>query len=388
VLAENGIRYETDQDKANIFANLLSHTFTNTQPTEPKTLRLVENEINKLNTNNGQEFPMFQFNEAKSILLSLNVNKAAGEDAIQNTLLKKLPNKFIPILVHLANCSVKTATLPQEWKEAVVTMIPKKDGYSPNPTLYRPISLTSCIGKFVERLIKIRLTSFLEEKKILVVQQSGFRTNRSTHDNLIFLTQKAIEQINRSKKLIAFFFDIEKAFDKVWHKAVLGKMARLNIPVYLINWVKAFLSNRSFKVKVNNSYSAEFPILAGVPQGSAISPVLFSIFINDMPLMDNLNLAYSLLFADDLVSFFCFDREGKLKSKVENYLKSIEKWVTKWRLKMAASKCCYTVFASMPYQLNFKPKLFGVAIPNDKNPKFLGVKFDERLTFSTHIALK
>jgi hypothetical protein len=186
--------------------------------------------------------------------------------------------------------------------------------------------------------------------------------------------------------LIAFFFDIEKAFDKVWHKAILAKMISMGIPIYLINWIKAFLSNRSFKVKVNGQYSSEYPILAGVPQGSAISPLLFSIFINDMPINNKINIAYSLLFADDLVSLFCFDKEGKLKSMVEKYLKSIENWVNKWRLKMAANKCSYTVFASKTYHLNLKPKLFGVDIPNDKNPKFLGVKFDERLTFSQHIA--
>lgn len=106
------------------------------------------------------------------------------------------------------------------------------------------------------------------------------------------------------------------------------------------------------------------------PQGSAISPLLFSIFINDMPMNNKINYAYSLLFADDLTSFFCFDKEGKLKNMVENYLKSIEKWITKWRLKMAVGKCSYTVFASSPYQLKFKPKLFDVQSQTRKTLNF------------------
>jgi hypothetical protein len=131
---------------------------------------------------------------------------------------------------------------------------------------------------------------------LLIRQQSGFRTNRSSNDNLIFRTQKAIEQINRSKKLIEFFLEIEKAFDKVWHKAILGMMVSMGIPIYLINWMKAFLSDRSFKVKVNGQYSWEYPILAGVPQCSEISPLLFSIFINDMPINNKKNIEYSLIF--------------------------------------------------------------------------------------------
>ena len=106
-------------------------------------------------------------------------------------------------------------------------MIPKKQVKSKNPADYRPISLTSCLGKLAERLVKNRLYKILEENNILAKQQSGFRNDRSTSDNLLFFTQKVSESINKSKKVCSIFFDISKAFDKVWHLGLIYKLRLL-----------------------------------------------------------------------------------------------------------------------------------------------------------------
>jgi retron-type reverse transcriptase len=173
-------------------------------------------------------------------------------------------------------------------------MIPKKDGYSPNPLNYRPISLVSCIGKVVERIINARLMRFLEAFNLISKMQSGFRKGRSTKDNLLFLTQKVTEAMARGKKCLAIFFDIAKAFDKVWHDELIYKMIKLGVPRYIILWVKIFLTNRNFKVRVNECLSPSSPISAGVPQGAPLRPILFSIFINDIPLHNERNISYFL----------------------------------------------------------------------------------------------
>ena len=165
-------------------------------------------------------------------------------------------------------------------------MIDKGKQKASDPSNYRPISLTSCLSKFVEGFVKDRLNYFLTSNNLICFQQSDFRNQRSTHDNLLFLTQKISENFNRNKKTCLILFDICKAFDKTWHFGILHKLLQLKVPLYLTKWIKSFLSHRLFCVKVNEAISDFEEISIGVPQGATLSPLLFSIFINDIPKPD------------------------------------------------------------------------------------------------------
>ena len=114
-------------------------------------------------------------------------------------------------------------------------MLAKKSAGLEDVANYRPISLTSCVGKVVERVLNNRLSAYLEANNLLLKQQSGFRANRSTTDNLLFLVQKAIDAKNRGKKCAVIFSDISKAFDKVWHDGLLFKMMAMKIPPELVD---------------------------------------------------------------------------------------------------------------------------------------------------------
>jgi hypothetical protein len=138
-------------------------------------------------------------------------------------------------------------------------------------------------------------------------------------------------------------------------------------------------------VKINDENSTEKTIQTGVPQGGVLSPILFSIFINDIPIRNVNNVSCSLLFADDLATMFFFNKEGKVKIIINKYLKEIEKWLVKWKLKMSGSKCGYMCFSKSNYKVNFDIKLFEELIPHNKTCMFLGVMLDERMSFNEHL---
>ena len=212
--------------------------------------------------------------------------------------------------------------------------------------IYRPISLTSCLGKLIERLVKNRLNFFMELWNIIVKQQSGFQNNKGTADNLIFFTQKISESLNAKKKACGIFFDISKAFDKVWHNGLIYKLIKLNIPSYLLKYIVDFLKDRQFRVSVGEALSEPCNIHCSVPQGSVLGPILFLLYINDIPLVDSKHKSYSSLFADDLATIFFFKKTGQVKGEINKYLQSLVEWLFKWRLKMNATKCCYTIFSA------------------------------------------
>ena len=179
-------------------------------------------------------------------------------------------------------------------------------------------------------------------------------------------------------------FDIASAFDKVWHQGLVYKLIKYKTPLYLIRIIEEFLKNRTFSVKVGSFTTARHVIKCGVPQGAVLSPTLFSIFINDLPLKFEKNKKYSLLFADDLVFLALYKRSRQnLENSTNTYLGELEKWSDKWRLTFAPSKCSYTVFTKgkkNAEEQNFSFKMYGESISKVNDPKFLGIRFDPYLS--------
>ena len=301
-------------------------------------------------------------------------------------MLINLPSRGLDLLLKLTNASLVHG-LPSCLKTAIITMIPKKESSSPLPSDYRPISLTSCVGKFIERIVRNRLYKFLEEKKLIIKEQSGFRSKRGTADNLVFITQKIQECINREKKVCGIFFDISKAFDRAWHYGIVFKLVKIGAPIYLVRFVKYFLSDRSFRVLINEFITIIFLIFCGVPQGSVLGPLLFLACIMDIPLASAQSLSYSALFADDLCCIFIFTKSTvAVQKRMREYLESLVDWLFKWRLKMNVTKCCYTIFSRGGRNgINFDLQMNGKSIPYAPNPTFLGITFDVRLTFKAHV---
>ena len=386
-LRKGHLEFKSEKEKVELFKSILKETFSDVgsdgefdQMFKLSVTNTVDN--HKLQ-NDFVQFPPHVIHKA---LGKLKINSSPGVDQIHNLLLKKLPFEYTKkVLFLLVNKSIESG-MPKIWKEAKIIMIPKKDGMCSDPEKFRPISLTSCIGKLVERLIKARLNYFLESISVISSKQSGFRNNKGAADNLLFFTQKISEALNRSKQVCGIFFDISKAFDKVWHKGLIFKLIKMNIPSYILKYIIDFLSDRKFKVSIGDTLSDSGDILCSVPQGSVLGPILFLVYINDIPLSDSKHLSYSSLFADDLSTIFIFKKPGSIAAIMKKYLENLVKWLYKWRLKMNTSKCNYTIFSGNGSRNETRFELYTNQgrIPYAPNPVFLGITFDEFLIFRVY----
>ena len=202
-LVHESKQFNTDLEKAELFGTKLANTFcdANDQKFDQSHKTKIEIDTAKANLKNFQtDNNYFTIHDLNKAIKTLNNNSSPGPDKITNLQSKNLSADFKLLILKLFNKTVSQKQLPDIWKESIITMIPKKNNFSNNPKDYRPISVTSCLGKLCEKLILDKLSDFLESNNLIIKQKSGFRKARQTKDNLAYLIQKVRESFNRKKK--------------------------------------------------------------------------------------------------------------------------------------------------------------------------------------------
>lgn len=315
----------------------------------------------------------------KSKILKLQDGKAPGDDGIIPVFLKNIVDVIVEPLTEIFNKSIEEGIIPQDWKVANVTPIFKK-GSKQDPGNYRPVSLTSHIGKLLESLIRDKIMAHLWQNKLINESQHGFRQRKSCLTNLLEFFEYVTAQLDAGFPVDVIYLDFQKAFDKVPHGRLLQKLKAHGISGKIIKWIKNWLSDRKQRVVINGICSSFIAVISGVPQGSILGPLLFVIFINDL---DDGVINKILKFADDtkIVAKVATDAQIKV---LQSDLCRMFQWSQDWQMLFNTEK-------SKIMHFGFNNKEVGYVLGNQRlsvvnEERDLGVLVEKSLKSSKQCA--
>ena len=267
----------------------------------------------KVNTSNF-EVHLVTEDQVKDKISRLSVHKSSGIQEVGSRFMKDCMLALIPVFTHLYNIVITTGCFPDTWKVATVIPIQKITNARLRTDL-RPISLLPITGKILEQLVHDQMKQFLEDTEFLVKTQQGFRKEHSTTSALSELIDDLLMNLDNSMTTVALYLDFKKAFDTLTHQILLDKLGLAGFGPLTCRLIQNYLSNRKQTVVLIGRRSKERSLTTGVPQGSMLGPLLFLLYINDLPLC--LNYSSTLLFADDTVIYLCDDNCDQLQAKLQ-----------------------------------------------------------------------
>ena len=365
-----------DQEKAEAFNNFfLSHSNIDTSNAHtPDSATIVNQTLSSIT---------ILEQDVIDLLKSLDTNKATGPDQISQMMLKQAGEAIAPSLTKLFNLSLRENKYPTLWKKAHVMPIFKKGDNSIIDN-YRPVSILSCVGKLFERAVFKYVYNFLRDNNAISIKQSGFKPGDSTVYQLAHLYHIFTEALDKQKDIRVVFCDISKAFDRVWHTGLLAKLKRIGIDSNLLKWFKDYLNDRKQRVVINGQFSSWGSVLAGVPQGSVLGPLLFLIYINDIT--EEAHTSEIRLFADDTILYILADNPIASAAALNNDLKRISKWAEKWLVKFSAPKTKSMLITKKRLPAVAPPLVMNGSVLEEVDTfKHLGVTLSKDLFWNKHI---
>ena len=373
---ENGILKTDTVEKANICNKQFQSAFT----------RETDSEIPSKGTS-----PFTAIGEITGVLKLLNglkVHKAPGPDGLSARVLKECSSEIAPILAYIYNESLAQGNVPDDWRQANVAPVFKK-GEKYDPANYRPVSLTCICCMTLEHIIVSNINKHLSLENILADCQHGFRSQRSCETQLVQFFHDMVSNLDRAqnrghRQTDVIIMDFAKAFDKVPHKRLLYKLHYYGIRGSTHQWIASWLSERFQKVVLDGQASDPVPALSGVPQGSVLGPVLFLIFINDLP--DNIRSSVRL-FADDCVLYRNIKTHTDCQI-LQDDLNSLGQWETDWQMKFNVAKChSMRVTRHLPSnQIHFNYSLHQQTLEHVEFAKYLGITITDNLEWGQHVS--
>ncbi|KAE9528780.1 hypothetical protein AGLY_012355 [Aphis glycines] len=387
VLQHNNISLSTPSDITKAFAEVFqkNSSDSNYDPefaTFKDTFEMYTTNEPELDPHPHLNFLNMPFSTSEMLDARSNCNsKSPGPDDIPYSFIKNLPSIGLNQLLQIYNLIWETGFYPDPWRNAIIIPIPKPNKNKFNISNYRPISLISTLSKLLEKMVNKRLTWFLETSKLLPINQCGFRRNHSTLDHLSCLHTDICNAINTKQHLILIALVLEKAYDMVWRNRVLHIIHKWGINGNILTFVKNFLRNRSIQVKAHHNLSNLYPTENGLPQGSVLSVTLFLIAIHDIFLQVQKPTKH-LIFADDCYIYCSGININTTREILQNALHTLQEWANKSGFIFSPHKS-----KGIQFNLNIDTALYlkNTQIPFHKSLRILGLIFDNKLNWTTHL---
>lgn len=325
----------------------------------------------------------FSLLELDSALQDSPQHTSPGPDQVTYKALRNLPDSARACLLRLLNASWQRGVVPQIWKTAMVVPI-LKPGQSPrNIDSFRPIALTSCVGKTLEHMVFRRLSWYLETVRFFPEVMQGSRQGRSAIDNVIDLVTETQQARAEGHMTGAVFLDVKKAYDSVSHSAVIATLQEAGIGGASLPWIQDFLSDRFLFVRTTEGDTDPHPVSRGVPQGSVLSPLLFNVIMASLPALMPHNTRLTL-YADDICLWTSAARRDTIQHRLQEGLDIIVAYLADRGLSVSPSKTVAMVFSRRSFT-RFPLVIEGSPLPFVTYCKYLGVVLDRDLSWSRHI---
>lgn len=327
--------------------------------------------------------------KVEEIIDNMKSKTSFGHDTMSNRMVKYVKEEISIPLTHLINLSIRHSYVPQTWKTAKMVPI-FKSGDPSLPTNYRPVSLLSTLSKVLERVICNQVYGYLENNKLLFPMQFGFRKAHSCEGLLLQLIDYISKAKDKNKHVLNVYIDLKKAFDTCVYPILLQKLAHYGLDPTTVGWFDSYLSERKMYTKLGDSESDMMDILCGVPQGSILGPLLFLIYINDLPHVTKL---FTALYADDTTFAHYHEDIDTLFQETNTLLADVEDWFDANMLSLHPGKTRFILFTNSKTAKESKHELFlqnnsilrVQETGTEKSFKLVGVYLDEGLTFKYHI---
>ena len=375
---QDGTAIDDNQEKADLLNSYFASVFQNeeSEPIPNFEDRAFQHEINTV---------MITLDKISKTIDRLKPSKSQGPDNIHPMLLKECKRVLVTPLKYIFEKSIEEGKIPVIWKSAHVSAI-FKSGSKSKPENYRPISLTSVPGKLLERIIRDEIVNHMTENNLFAKSQHGFLAGKSCVTQLLEFLEDVTTALDRGEDVDVIYLDLSKAFDRVPHKRLLKKLWGYGIRGNIHAWVKDFLSNRTQKVKINGTYSESIQVTSGVPQGSVLGPILFLIYINDLPEAITVLMK---LFADDAKIYRSITNVRHV-NQVQTSVNNAVTWTNIWEMMFNFKKCKHLHIGSRTIPANYTMNSGQDTVEIEKVPyeKDLGVIIDQALNFSKHISTK
>ncbi|MCG8034833.1 MAG: hypothetical protein JAZ03_22035 [Candidatus Thiodiazotropha taylori] len=349
--------------------------------------RLREFCNSKLLTESKYHIPPVQKDQVKKFLHNLDVSKATGTDNIGPRLLKLSAPYIANEITYICNQSVGTSIFPEKWKEAKVTPLFKK-GSSEDMNNYRPISILPTLSKILEKHVHDSLMHHLNTHELLHKMQSGFRPKHSCETALISMVDSWLNALDNGKVVGVLFIDFKKAFDLVDHEILLTKLKLYGISEETSTWFKTYLTHRQQQTSLHNVNSELKTVTYGVPQGSILGPLLFLLFINDLPLY--IKDIHAELYADDTTLFDIQGSTSDIEKNLQQALNKLSMWCKYNGMVVNTEKTKLMLITTSQRRQRMENEGLSLKYTNDAlgtvgHEKVLGVFVDHNLSWSEHV---